>query len=47
MNHLLHINRLAAVVAGGLFLLVAAALMQRVTDRAEQVEEEKLMKASI
>ncbi len=32
MNHLLHNNRMAAVVAGGVFLLIAALLMQRVTD---------------
>ncbi|HVO63324.1 MAG TPA: MFS transporter [Terriglobales bacterium] len=47
MNHLLHNNRLAAVVAGGVFLMVAAALMQRVTDRGEQVAGEKLMRASV
>jgi maltose/moltooligosaccharide transporter len=35
MNHLLHNNRMAAVVAGGAFLLVAAVLMQRVTDAAK------------
>jgi maltose/moltooligosaccharide transporter len=32
MIHLLHNNRLDAVVAGGLFLFLAAALMLRVTD---------------
>jgi maltose/moltooligosaccharide transporter len=32
MNHLLHNNRLAAVIAGGVFLLVAAVLTQRVAD---------------
>jgi maltose/moltooligosaccharide transporter len=32
MNHLLHNNRMAAVIAGGVFLLLAAALMQRVSD---------------
>ncbi|HYG98549.1 MAG TPA: MFS transporter [Terriglobales bacterium] len=32
MNRLLHNNRLAAVVAGGVFLLTAAVLTQRVTD---------------
>ena len=47
MNHVLHNNRLAAVVAGGLFLLVAAALMQRVTDRPEQADREKPMSASV
>ena len=34
MNHLLHNNRLAAVVAGGAFLIVAAMLMRRVEDPA-------------
>jgi len=32
MNHLLHSNRMAAVIAGGVFLLAAAVLMQRVHD---------------
>jgi len=32
MNHLLHNNRLAAVIAGGAFMALAAALMQRVVD---------------
>ena len=35
MVHLLHNNRLAAVVAGGIFLAVAAVLMQFVQDVAE------------
>ena len=35
MNHLLHNNRLTAVVAGGCFMLVAALLMQRVIDPGE------------
>ena len=34
MAHLLDNNRLAAVVAGGVFFVVAAALMQRVKDVA-------------
>jgi maltose/moltooligosaccharide transporter len=34
MLHLLHNNRLAAVVAGGLFLILAALLMKRVVDVA-------------
>jgi maltose/moltooligosaccharide transporter len=34
MSHLLDNNRLAAVVAGGAFLLLAAALVQRVPDTA-------------
>ena len=37
MSHLLNNNRLLAVVAGGVFLVVAAVLMQRVRDvTAEQ-----------
>ena len=32
MTHLLHNNRLAAVIAGGVFLALAAVLMQRVVD---------------
>ncbi|MGZ4813863.1 MAG: MFS transporter [Terriglobales bacterium] len=36
MNHLLHNNRLTAVVAGGCFMLIAALLMQRVYDPGEQ-----------
>jgi maltose/moltooligosaccharide transporter len=36
MNHLLHNNRLTAVVAGGCFMLIAALLMQRVLDPGEQ-----------
>jgi len=32
MGHLLHNNRMAAVVAGGFFMAIAAALMQRVVD---------------
>lgn len=34
MLHLLHNNRVAAVVAGGVFMVLAAALMQRVRDVA-------------
>jgi maltose/moltooligosaccharide transporter len=33
MNHLLHNNRLAAVVTGGAFLVLAALLMRRVYDK--------------
>lgn len=36
MNHLLNNNRISAVVAGGVFMLIAAALMQRVVDRGEE-----------
>jgi maltose/moltooligosaccharide transporter len=32
MNHLLNNNRIAAVVAGGVFMLIAAGFMQRVVD---------------
>jgi maltose/moltooligosaccharide transporter len=35
MVHVLHNNRMAAVVAGGVFLALAAALMQRVRDVAD------------
>jgi len=35
MNHVLDNNRLAAVVAGSVFLLLAAILMQRVKDCTE------------
>jgi maltose/moltooligosaccharide transporter len=35
MNHLLGNNRVAAVVAGGFFMAIAAALMQRVVDRTD------------
>lgn len=36
MNHVLHNNRILAVVAGGVFMLVAAVLMQRVVDPGEE-----------
>jgi maltose/moltooligosaccharide transporter len=36
MNHLLNNNRIAAVVAGGLFMLIAAVLMQRVIDPGDE-----------
>ncbi len=35
MSHLLHNNRMAAVIAGGVFLALAALLVLRVDDRAE------------
>jgi len=38
MRHLLNNNRLAAVVAGGIFLAMAAVLMQRVVDPSEAEE---------
>ena len=37
MNHLLGNNRIAAVVAGGFFMAIAAALMQRVVDGTDAV----------
>jgi hypothetical protein len=36
MLHLLHNNRLAAVVAGGMFMALAALLMRRVLDVAPE-----------
>jgi maltose/moltooligosaccharide transporter len=36
MSHLLHNNRLTAVVAGGIFMIAAALLMQRVEDPEEE-----------
>jgi maltose/moltooligosaccharide transporter len=35
MGHVFHNNRLAAVVCGGVFMLIAAALMQAVKDPGE------------
>jgi maltose/moltooligosaccharide transporter len=40
MNHMLHNNRLAAVIAGGVFLIIAAILVQRVVDHGEQSSAE-------
>ncbi len=39
MSHLLGNNRIAAVVAGGVFLIMASLLMQRVRDRSDTAEE--------
>ncbi len=36
MNHLLDNNRMAAVIAGGVFLMLAALMMQRVRDTAAE-----------
>ncbi len=36
MSHLLHNNRVAAVVSGGVFMILAAVLMQRVDDPLEE-----------
>ncbi len=46
MNHLLHNNRLAAVIAGGVFLLIAALLMQRVHDPFEAATKSKTVSAA-
>jgi len=47
MNHVLDNNRVAAVVCGGGFLLLAALLAQRVTDRtSERVPEAALRSAA-
>ncbi len=40
MNHLLHNSRLAAVIAGGVFMAIAALLMQRVNDPGEKKIEQ-------
>jgi maltose/moltooligosaccharide transporter len=40
MSHLLHNNRLAAVIAGGVFMALAAVLMQRVIDPGAAVIDE-------
>jgi hypothetical protein len=40
MLHVLHNNRLAAVIAGGIFMALAAVLMQRVIDPGAEVIEE-------
>jgi maltose/moltooligosaccharide transporter len=37
MSRLLNNNRMAAVLAGGVFLLIAAALMQRVYDPVDAI----------
>ena len=48
MNHILHNNRLAAVIAGGVFLALAAVLMQRVVDPgAERVEVSPLREKEV
>jgi maltose/moltooligosaccharide transporter len=39
MNHLLGNNRLAAVVGGGIFFVVAAVLAQRVDETAGPVRD--------
>jgi len=45
MNHVLHNNRIAAVIAGGVFLLVAAVLTQRVTDVGSESLQKQAAKA--
>jgi maltose/moltooligosaccharide transporter len=47
MNHVLDNNRVDAVVCGGGFLLLAALLAQRVSDRtSEQVPEAAMQPAA-
>lgn len=46
MAHLLHNNRLAAVVAGGIFFLLAAALTPRVDDPEDRSEKAKPIPAA-
>jgi hypothetical protein len=41
MLHVLHSSRLAAVIAGGVFMALAAVLMQRVVDRGAEVIAEE------
>jgi maltose/moltooligosaccharide transporter len=41
MLHLLHNNRITAVVMGGVFLIIAALLMQRVHDPIQPLSEGK------
>jgi maltose/moltooligosaccharide transporter len=45
MANVLHNSRLAAVVAGGVFLLLAAALMQRVQDVPETLPSQRALAA--
>ncbi len=47
MNHLLSNNRLAAVVAGGVFMLIAAGLMQRVVDPGAEIVSEPKAQAQV
>jgi maltose/moltooligosaccharide transporter len=43
MGHLLHNNRMAAVVAGGFFMAIAAALMQRVVDPGSELVSQNIL----
>jgi len=47
MNHLLNNNRIAAVVAGGLFMLIAAVLMQRVVDSGDEAVRQYARKSDL
>jgi maltose/moltooligosaccharide transporter len=47
MLHVLDNDRLAAVVAGGVFLALAAILMQRVKDPAAEVRRETVLEAAV
>ncbi|MDR3746756.1 MAG: MFS transporter [Acidobacteriota bacterium] len=46
MNHVLHNNRLAAVIAGGVFMALAAVMMQRVVDPGAERVESTVMRQS-
>ena len=46
MSHGLHNNRMAAVIAGGVFLLIAAVLMQRVYDPLDAKRKVSAIQAS-
>jgi maltose/moltooligosaccharide transporter len=46
MNHVLDNNRVAAVVSGGGFLLLAALLAQRVNDRTSERVPEAAMRSA-
>jgi hypothetical protein len=47
MNHLLDNNRLYAVVAGGVFFVIAALLMQRVHDASAPVPLTRLSTVTV
>jgi maltose/moltooligosaccharide transporter len=47
MNHLLNNNRLYAVVAGGVFFVIAALLMQRVQDADVPLRQDRLSTVSV
>jgi maltose/moltooligosaccharide transporter len=47
MLHVLDNDRLSAVVAGGLFLVLAALLMQRVKDPAAETSRDTVLQAAV